>query len=75
MGRWQVHEALGVATRGSGGGKGEFGRFVHGVAGDASRGAGPGHINSAPRFPVSFIRLERLRRGHAELGLPGLDYW
>lgn len=45
MGRWQVHEALGVSTRGSGGGKGEFGRFVHGVAGDASRGAGPGRIN------------------------------
>lgn len=38
MGRWQVHEALEGATRSSVGGKGEFGRFVHGVAGDASGG-------------------------------------
>lgn len=40
-----------------------------------ARGAGPGGINSAPQLPVSFIRLERLRRGHAEPGLAGLDYW
>lgn len=45
MGRWRVHEALGGATRGFGGGKGEFGRFVHGAAGDASRGGGSGGIN------------------------------
>lgn len=37
-------------------------------------GAGPGRINSA-RHPASFIRLEQLRRGHAEPGLAGLDYW
>lgn len=45
MGRWRVHEALGGATRGFGGGKGEFGRFEHGAAGDASRGGGSGGIN------------------------------
>lgn len=75
MGRWRVHEALGSATRGYGGGEGEFGRFVHGAEGDASGGAGPGGINSARQLSASFIRLEQLRRGHAEPGLAGLDYW
>lgn len=38
-------------------------------------GAGPGGINSARQLSASFIRLEQLRRGHAEPGLAGLDYW
>lgn len=51
MGRWQVHEALEGATRSSVGGKGEFGRFVHGVAGDASAGGGSRRHKFSPAAP------------------------
>lgn len=65
----------GGAARGSGAGEGESGRFVRRAAGDVSGGAGPDRINSAGHLQASFIRLERLRRGHAEPGLAGLDSW